>query len=138
LSIGKRLAKERDEMCRDALGRLQKSAGLAVQDKVMSVLVNMEEENKMLRERLGMPPAASSSVESVQSMLNPSANKLCDLVGGNWKGLVVSGLADMEHRLLMAEEGWRKLSYHSNTDRVTFTLEKMPIDILRSVDAFIF
>jgi hypothetical protein len=110
---------------------MQKSAGLAVQEKVMSALTDLEEENKMLRERLGMPPSLVSEVESVQSVLQGS--KLSDLVGGNWKGLVVSGLADMEHRLLVAEEGWRKLTFHSNMDRIAYGPEKLPLDMLRYV-----
>jgi hypothetical protein len=48
LSVGKRLAKERDEMCRDALGRLHKMAGLAVHDKMAAEVAELAEENRAL------------------------------------------------------------------------------------------
>ncbi|XP_065342692.1 uncharacterized protein LOC135941264 isoform X1 [Cloeon dipterum] len=139
LSIGKRLAKERDEMCRDTLGTLQKVAGLAVQEKVASVLSELMEENKMLRERLKLP-SQSTSVENVgRSLLqlpgvtSSAGAKSGEVAGSQWRSFLVSGLADMEHRLLIAEEAWRKMAANqgAHTEQTTITSERLPLDIIR-------
>ncbi|XP_059475788.1 uncharacterized protein LOC132196871 [Neocloeon triangulifer] len=134
LSIGKRLAKERDEMCRDTFGKLQKIAGLAVHEKVASVLTELMEENKILRERLKVPSSHSPAADLAKSYLQQSGSmsgvKSSDLISGQWKGLLVSGLADMEHRLLIAEEGWRKLSSQPTLEQTTITSDRKPLDNL--------
>lgn len=127
LGIGKRLAKERDEMCREAVGRTPK--GVGAHEAATLALAQLQQENRALRQQLGVEPATQAEEAAVAAAVQALAQPL----SGPWKGLVVSGLADMEHRLLVAEEAWRKLSFHSNSDRMPVTLDKPPADVLRYV-----
>lgn len=128
LGIGKRLAKERDEMCRDVVGRTLKG-GAAAHEAASMALTQLQEENRRLRQQLGVQEATAADEAAVAA----AVHALAQPPSGQWKGLVVSGLADMEHRLLVAEEAWRKLSFHSNSDRMPVTVDKPPADVLRCV-----
>lgn len=96
MGVGKRLAKERDELCRVRAHEL--------------AAAELAEENRALRERLGLAARASPHKASGERL--------------------VGGLAEMEHRLLLAEEGWRRLQQRSSPSLASVLSERRPLDIL--------
>jgi len=64
LGIGKRLAKERDEMCRDVVGRTLKG-GAAAHEAASMALTQLQEENRRLRQQLGVQEATAADAAAV-------------------------------------------------------------------------
>lgn len=102
LNVGKRLAKERDEMCRE-LKKLHDST-MELHDKMIMEIQVLRQENNSLR-RNGFK-------QEKDNMNNSTTIDACTALHERWqqhsKHWFSSNLAEAEHKLLLADEGWRR------------------------------
>ncbi|TRY68412.1 hypothetical protein TCAL_04100 [Tigriopus californicus] len=103
LSISKKLAKERDEMCRE-LGRMY--------DSMMELHNNMTMEIQVLHQENGSLRKNGTHKNS-DSELNSNNIEACTALHERWqqnqKTWFSNSLVDAEHRLMMTEESYKKI-----------------------------
>ncbi|XP_043201330.1 uncharacterized protein LOC122370120 isoform X2 [Amphibalanus amphitrite] len=104
LSVSRKLLREREDMCKD-LSRLHEST-LELHDRLLGQLQQLSAENRQLRRRLQEP------ADEPADQLDESA-ELANTLHVRWqhcqRAWFSAPLADTQHRLLMAEQAWKRL-----------------------------
>lgn len=112
LSVSKKLAKEREEMCKE-LSKLHESM-IELHDKMIMEMQVMAQENASLRKNGINKEDNSDKLESTIEM--------CDKLHEKWqqhqKQFFSSSLADMEHRIMLAEDSIKKNKQTSSVNDV--------------------
>jgi len=113
LSVSKKLAKEREEMCKE-LSKLHESM-IELHDKMIMEMQVMAQENASLRKNgITKEDKTSDKLESTIEM--------CDKLHEKWqqhqKQFFSSSLADMEHRIMLAEDSMKKNKQTSSVNDV--------------------
>jgi len=112
LSVSKKLAKEREEMCKE-LSKLHESM-IELHDKMIMEMQVMAQENASLRKN-------GINKEDNSDKLGTTI-ELCDKLHEKWqqhqKQYFSSSLADMEHRIMLAEDSMKKSKPASNVNDV--------------------
>merc|ERR1719150_2823758 len=100
VSVSKKLAKEREEMCRD-LSRLHESM-IELHDKMILQIQILAQENSSLKKN-GVKDSSVNIADSIAE---------CDDLHERWQAhqtqYFSSSLADLEHRILLAEDNIKK------------------------------
>ena len=113
LSVSRKLLREREDMCKD-LSRLHEST-LELHDRLLGQLQQLSAENRQLRRRLQEP--ADEPPDQLDE-----ASELANTLHVRWqhcqRAWFSAPLADTQHRLLMAEQAWKRLRA-SRKDNVT-------------------
>ncbi|KAI9554411.1 hypothetical protein GHT06_019683 [Daphnia sinensis] len=117
LVIGKRFAKERDEMCRQ-LGRLYEDV-TSLHQALLFELRTLHRDLAGVRDRVSSSRKAGEIADRNLDESVAVVEALHDKWQSQQRSWFSSNLADMEHRLLMAEDGWKRLRTSTNTKHRT-------------------
>uniref|UniRef100_A0A0N8DY86 Synphilin-1 n=1 Tax=Daphnia magna TaxID=35525 RepID=A0A0N8DY86_9CRUS len=128
LVIGKRFAKERDEMCRQ-LGRLYEDV-TSLHQALLFELRTLHRDLAGVRDRVSSSRKAGEIADRNLDESVAVVEALHDKWQSQQRSWFSSNLADMEHRLLMAEDGWKRLRTSTNTKHRTCQIR--PHELLRS------
>jgi len=113
LSVSKKLANEREEMCKE-LSKLHESM-IELHDKMIMEMQVMAQENASLRKN-GITKEDNTS-DKLESTI-----EMCDKLHEKWqqhqKQFFSSSLADMEHRIMLAEDSMKKNKQTSSVNDV--------------------
>ncbi|XP_064089445.1 uncharacterized protein LOC135203590 [Macrobrachium nipponense] len=126
MSVARRLVKEREEVMRE-LSRLHDHM-VEAHDNIIMALQVLAEENNSLRDRLNGVRHSTHTREQVDSVIG-YVNGLHERWQGAQKSWFGSSLVDMEHRMLLVEEAWKKLKHRSHR---TVASTHHPLDIFRA------
>ncbi|KAG7160098.1 Synphilin-1-like [Homarus americanus] len=126
LSVARRLVKEREEVVRE-LSRLHDHMVEAHDNNIMALQV-LAEENNSLRDRVNGVRQSTHAREQVESVIE-YVNGLHERWQGAQKTWFGSSLVDMEHRMLLVEEAWKKLRHRSHR---TVATAHHPLDVFRA------
>ncbi|XP_045611246.1 uncharacterized protein [Procambarus clarkii] len=126
LSVARRLVKEREEVVRE-LSRLHEHM-VEAHDNIIMALQVLAEENNSLRDRVNGVRQSTHAREQVESVIE-YVNGLHERWQGAQKTWFGSSLVDMEHRMLLVEEAWKKLRHRSHR---TVATAHHPLDVFRA------
>ncbi|XP_071523053.1 uncharacterized protein [Panulirus ornatus] len=126
LSVARRLVKEREEVVRE-LSRLHDHM-VEAHDNIIMALQVLAEENNSLRDRVNGVRQSTHAREQVESVIE-YVNGLHERWQGAQKTWFGSSLVDMEHRMLLVEESWKKLRHRSHR---TVATAHHPLDVFRA------
>ncbi|CAL4060334.1 unnamed protein product, partial [Meganyctiphanes norvegica] len=125
LSVARRLVKEREEVVRE-LSRLHDHM-VEAHDNIIMALQVLAEENNLLRDRVNGVRQSQHAREQVETVIG-YVTGLHERWGGAQKTWFGSSLVDMEHRMLLVEEAWKKLRHRSHR---TVATTHHPLDVFR-------
>ncbi|XP_063871947.1 uncharacterized protein LOC135106605 [Scylla paramamosain] len=125
LGVARRLVKEREEVVRE-LSRLHDHM-VEAHDTILALRV-LAEENNALRDRVNGVRQSTHAREQVESVIEyvNGLHERWQVAQKTWFG---SSLVDMEHRLLLVEEAWKKLRHRSHR---TVATTHHPLDVFRA------
>ncbi|KAK4304414.1 hypothetical protein Pmani_023640 [Petrolisthes manimaculis] len=126
LGVARRLVKEREDAVRE-LSRLQDHM-VEAHDNIIMALQVLAEENTSLRDRVNGVRQSTHAREQVESVIE-YVNGLHERWQSAQKSWFGSSLVDMEHRLLLVEEAWKKLRHRSHR---TVATTHHPLDVFRA------